>query len=330
MPVPLDWSLKLRQFVDEWKRNPRAERYIGDAPFGNFVLTEQANSWRDLLAWSNELRDLCCFRGQREAAWSLLTSLDRAVRRDFLSDSPDGSRVTGYYHLNREDEGRRNLVRFREHVDRYTSNAPSGDDLGSWFALMQHYGTPTRFLDWSRSPFVAAYFALEEELRGERNRSAIWAIDMDWLERRGRELVPAAILGSRGDDDVDRARWENSLLETSCEPIIVRINPLETNHRMVAQQGILLCKLFHEAFFSQTLMRMMIHPETIVQPVVRKLEIDTAHRTEFLRNLRAMNIHKASLFPEFAEHSREHEAAEDFVTSRGLSHGPKLTARNRR
>jgi hypothetical protein len=69
------------------------------------------------------------------------------------------------------------------------------------------------------------------------------------------------------------------------------------NERMAVQQGILLCKLFHEALISVTLMRMMIHPETPTQPVVRKLELDKSHRTEFLRRLKAMNIHRASLFP---------------------------------
>jgi len=64
---------------------------------------------------------------------------------------------------------------------------------------------------------------------------------------------------------------------------------------MAAQQGVLRCKLFHQAFFSQTLMRMMIH-ETPTRPVIRRLEVHASNGTEFLARLRAMNIHKDALF----------------------------------
>jgi hypothetical protein len=43
-------------------------------------------------------------------------------------------------------------------------------------------------------------------------------------------------------------------------------------------------------------MTMMIHPETPERPIVRKLEVDGNCRVEFLKTLRSMNIHRASLF----------------------------------
>lgn len=228
----------------------------------------------------------------------MLTSLDRDVRREFSTKYPNGIVVTGFYHDDRDEEGRKHLRKFQEEASRLAAKIPAEADSGSWFALMQHYGTPTRFLDWTSSPYVAAYFAFEKEAQEDEKRSAIWAIDLDWLEKRGQELLQAKGWILTGDNPEDRARWENRLLTECQEAVIIKMNPLQPNDRMAAQEGILLCKLFHVAFFSQTLMRMMMYPEVVQQPVVRKLEIDTQHRAEFLDKLRAMNIHRASLFPD--------------------------------
>jgi len=40
----------------------------------------------------------------------------------------------------------------------------------------------------------------------------------------------------------------------------------------------------------------MVDP-ILERPVIRKLEVDESLRVEFLEGLRAMNIHRASLFP---------------------------------
>lgn len=51
--------------------------------------------------------------------------------------------------------------------------------------------------------------------------------------------------------------------------------------------------LIEAAGFSNILMGMIFHTPNLDQPVVRKLEF----RIPFLRKLREMNIHRASLFP---------------------------------
>lgn len=40
---------------------------------------------------------------------------------------------------------------------------PAPEDLSAWLFLMQHYGLPTRLMNWSESILVAAYFAVSSE-----------------------------------------------------------------------------------------------------------------------------------------------------------------------
>jgi hypothetical protein len=204
---------------------------------------------------------------------------------------------TGYYHLPREIEQLGLLGRFQQQAHLYIRHLPSDDDLGSWFALMQHHGVPTRFLDWTKSPYVAMYFALEQEPEKEEKRSAIWAIDLDWLERKERELLQSEVANLVSDDANSIVAYLNSLLGHKEKPVIIRIDPLKSNERMAAQQGISLCNLHHEAMFNLILNGMIFHPEPPELPVVRKLEVERNHRITFLKNLRSMNIHRASLFP---------------------------------
>lgn len=58
-------------------------------------------------------------------------------------------------------------------------------------ALVQHHGVPTRLMDWSESPFVAAYFAafaasclVDEVDRVKSQRLVVYALRSDFIEKK--------------------------------------------------------------------------------------------------------------------------------------------------
>src|SRR6202035_4195162 len=154
-----------------------------------------------------------------------------------------------YHHLDRRESEGQLLFQFKQRAHQYLRHLPEGDDLASWLGLMQHHGVPTRFLDWTHSAYVALYFALEEPPQRPGKSSALWAINLDWLEQKGRELLPLET--SETSPPETRAGLQTRVLERTEKPIIISVDPRHGDQRMAAQQGFFLCKLIGQATFNQ-------------------------------------------------------------------------------
>jgi hypothetical protein len=111
-------------------------------------------------------RDSGVYRGGGEASWPLLTSLDTLG-----GVSPPHAKADLEEHI------LRNFIRYsRPHF----GVSPVND----WEVLVaaQHHGLPTRLLDWTYSPLVAAHFATVEGRPGADR--AVWRLDWKAVHRQ--------------------------------------------------------------------------------------------------------------------------------------------------
>jgi hypothetical protein len=93
----------------------------------------------------------CIFRGHADATWKLLPSLARQAR---VFDLSEEATLRIEYQAWGEFK---TLV----HLHLPPAMLVPDDERIHWWAVMQHYGVPTRLLDWTASPYVAAYFAVD-------------------------------------------------------------------------------------------------------------------------------------------------------------------------
>ena len=104
-------------------------------------------------------------------------------RRDLLMRGEDSANfvpTAGIFRQgNNQSLERKVFEEFRRLIPAHTSIDMSDDWMVLWLA--QHHGVPTRLLDWTRSPLVATYFAVEST--NERD-AAVWVIwGFDGIEK---------------------------------------------------------------------------------------------------------------------------------------------------
>ena len=127
----------------------------------------------DLTAVRNGWRPAYLFRGQSNSAWSLFPSLAR-----FAAAGADDAYAFRYEELGVS----KFLAEGHAHI---SPQLLRRSDVELW-GLMQHHFAPTRLLDWSASPHVAAYFATESG--SSPTDGALWLFRADLLSKAAREV----------------------------------------------------------------------------------------------------------------------------------------------
>lgn len=164
-------------------------------PDGGYVNATPCKDWEEFKSWASHIKttqNAAMFRGHGCSTFSLRTTLHR----------------TGRYRLDRYAASE--LAQFCEHAEalldkRFSLGNP--DDYSTIIGLAQHHGLPTPLLDWSSSPYIAAFFAFSDALefqalRPNSTHVRIYALTETFVRMASPKLVHlfqarpyAAVLG---------------------------------------------------------------------------------------------------------------------------------------
>lgn len=235
------------------------------------MITLTINTIDDLRRYAGDLREKhgtrLWYRGEQDASRALVPSIQRSPRAVEVERY-----ITNDFY-----------IRAMQILD----DPPAKHNYAGWVSIMQHYGLPTRMLDWSQSPLIAIFFATEMYEQMPGTDAAIWM------------LVPGLLNEAEGFGNciypIDADTTQEMLLPAfkhnhhnpDLEDKILACSSTDNNLRMYAQQS------------NFTVHNSTKRLEDICnENMLYKIIIPCGRRRYFLESLRVFGITESSVYPD--------------------------------
>jgi hypothetical protein len=198
--------------------------------------TKTANSLQEYISYIEKLRanhkDPLWYRGSGKASYKLLPSLYRHQQSKTIEEYIDLEK-----HL---------LSRFQQRSIPFHSRAISS--AWEWLFFMQHYGVPTRMLDWSESPLMALFFAVTSARHRLSTRgcpvfygdATVWILSPTLWNKHAVNLK--SFLGCiLTTEDVHASAYKPVGDINTMKDLPIALYGSHNSQRIVAQRGVFVC-----------------------------------------------------------------------------------------
>lgn len=223
--------------------------------------------------WDPEIlryRDNCVYRGMSDCHWDLLPSLNRACAHDMTLEH-------------------QMLRSFRKYG---YADLKQVSSFWQMLAMAQQFGLPTRLLDWTYSPLVAAHFATEDQDSFDRD-GVIFCVHTDKMNRQLPAPLADMLNAERGHiftmEMMDRIGDGFDALEAiSSQPFALFFEPASAVNRIANQYAL---------FSLCSDPRVAINHLPEAENCFRRIIIPAAVKLEIRDKLDYINISERMIYP---------------------------------
>ena len=246
------------------------KRFVSNCPVRCRILTQNIQNLADyisVISASITSKDVFWFRGHESVKWTLIPS---ALRYGSEGDRTRALKL---------------LSEFKRVAEIKISRPPGPKEELKWVQLAQHYGLPTRLLDWTESATIALYFAcLKTSLDG-----VVFMLNPVDLNKLSYPKKPW-IFDSQSDGSIIKKYLSLSGKQSKRGPGTIAVNPTWNSDRLMLQKSVF---TLHGARFDLDKDQA---PSLVAVPIL------TESKPSLREALGRVGVDESSIFPEL-EHT---------------------------